>query len=120
MLKLYENVMSSACHGLFYREGEAVGECLAKLCDGNDDILEHARKILIARGWVEAITFKEKEVNAHGSIEVVKGNGSETCHRLRGLISQLYQKRYRASFRFIEVECGSKGDPDCVFRLGAV
>lgn len=119
MLRLYEGVMNSACHGLFHREGEAIAESLAEMCVGPDDMLVYARKLLIARGWVEEIVFKEREVLAQGSIEVVEGNGSCTCHRLQGIISKLYEKRYKGIFRFTEVECRSKGDSNCVFKSEA-
>ena len=120
MLKLYESVMSTACHGLLHREGEVVAESLAAMCVGPNDMLEYARKLLIARGWVEEISFGEREARAHGSIEVAEGTGSETCFRLRGIISKLYEKRYKSSFGFREVECLSKGDSVCVFRSEAV
>ncbi len=119
MLRLYENVMNSACHGLLYLEGVEMAECLAEMCVGPDDMLDYARKILIARGWVEEISFKQAQVDAAGSIEVVEGTGSGTCFRLSGILTRLYEKRYKRPFRFREAECRSKGDQDCVFKSEA-
>jgi len=116
VLKLYEGVMSYACHGLFYREGEALGDRLAELCRGGGDMLECAKKILIARGWVEDIEFGDEEIKVRGSVEVADGSESETCHRLRGILSRLYQTARRKEVRFIEVECCSTGGKVCIFR----
>ena len=118
-MKLYENVMSSACHGLFYREGETLAEHLAELCVGPDDMLEYARKILVARGWVEDMVLKEHEVRVKGSIEVTQGSETKTCHRLRGILSRLYEKRYNEPVRFFEAECCSNGSSECIFKTEA-
>ncbi len=116
ILNLYESVMSYACHGLFYREGEALADQLAELCKEAGDVLDCAKKILKARGWVEEVIFSGDEARVRGSIEVVEDSEAETCHRLRGIISRLYSLRDRKPRRFVEVECCSTGKPECVFR----
>lgn len=116
VLKLYEGVMSYACHGMFYREGEALAEKLAELCKGGGDVFECAKKILVARGWVEDVEFGEAEVRVRGSIEVSKGSETETCHRLRGILSRLCQIVEKKHVRLIEVECCSTGSEECVFK----
>jgi predicted hydrocarbon binding protein len=116
ILRLYEGVMSYACHGLFYREGEALGDQLAELCKGSNSILDGARKILIARGWVEDIVFDEGEIRVKGSIEAYKENEAVSCHRLRGILSRLRSIRGDKNARLVEVECASSGSPECIFK----
>ena len=116
ILRLYESVMSYACHGLFYREGEALADNIAELSGNKENLLEYARKVLIARGWVEDIVFKLDEVRVRGSVEAVQGEESETCHRLRGIISRLYQLHHKKQLRFVEVECSSRGADECLFK----
>ena len=115
-MKLYEGVMSYACHGLFFREGEALADKLAELCNKGNDLLECARKILIARGWVEDVIFGPEEIRVRGSIEVIEGSETETCHRLRGIMSRLYQLQNKKAARIVEVECCSTGGAECVFK----
>ena len=116
ILRLYEGVMSYACHGLFYREGEALADQLAELCKGPDDLMDSARKILIARGWIEGMTINDGEVRVRGSVEVSEGSESATCHRLRGILSRLITIKEDKDIRYAEVECQSTGNPECVFR----
>jgi predicted hydrocarbon binding protein len=115
ILKLYEGVMSYACHGMFYREGEALADNLAELCKGGD-LLDCARKILIARGWVEDVAFGGEEIRVRGSVEVSEGSEAETCHRLRGILSRLYYIKSKEPIRFVEVECCSTGAQECIFK----
>jgi len=116
ILRLYEGVMSYACHGLFFREGEALGDQLAELCKGSGDILDGARKILVARGWVEDVVFDDEEIRVKGSIEADKENESPSCHRLRGILSRLRSINDRKDARLVEVECASSGSEECVFK----
>jgi predicted hydrocarbon binding protein len=116
ILRLYEGVMSYACHGLFFREGEALAGQLAELCKGSGDMLEGARKILIARGWVEDVVFDDGEIRVKGSIEADKENESPSCHRLRGILSRLRSIHGEKNARLVEVECASSGSPECVFK----
>ena len=118
--KLYEGVMSYACHGLFFREGESIADSVAKEIPPNEDLPTGARRVLIARGWVEDIQFGRNEARARGSIEVTPGSESETCHRLRGIVSRLNELQGKGKAKFSEVECESTGSLHCVFRAGGV
>lgn len=113
--RLYEGVMSYACHGLFFREGSALAEEIAKEAAG-EDVLSKARESLVARGWVEDITFDVGEARVKGSVEVSPGSEIETCHRLRGVVSKMYELTTGQKRRFAEVECESTGGGACVFR----
>ena len=113
--KLYESVMSYACHGLFFREGSALADEIAKEAEEEEDLLPAARKVLISRGWVEDVQFGEREARVRGSVESMPGAESETCHRLRGILSRLYELSTKSRARFAEVECASTGAKECVF-----
>ena len=116
--KLYEGVMSYACHGLFFREGESIADSVAKEIPPTEDLLAGARRVLISRGWVEDIQFGRSEARARGSIEVTPGSESETCHRLRGVVSRLHELQGKGKAKYAEVECESTGSLHCVFRAG--
>jgi len=113
--KLYESVMAYACHGLFFREGQSIADGIAKEIERGEDVLAGARRILIARGWVEEIQFADGKVKVRGSIEVSPGSEAETCHRLRGVLTRLYEIRAKERAKVAEVECESTGSPQCVF-----
>ncbi len=117
--KLYESVMSYACHGLFFREGIALADQIAREIEAGENLLSGARTALVARGWVEDIEFREGEARARGSAEVSPGSGAETCHRLRGIVSRVYELSTKKRVRFAEVECASKGAKKCVFAKEA-
>lgn len=115
--KLYESVMSYACHGLFYREGLSLGADIAEMASKSGDYFESCRRILIGRGWVEDVFFAEDEVRVTGSIEASRDAGTQTCHRLKGIISKIYEAERGRRLKFNEEKCVSKGDSDCVFRI---
>ncbi len=115
--RLYESVMSYACHGLFFREGLSLGADIAEMAAKAGDYYESCRRILIGRGWVEDITLGSEEVKVAGSIEASPGVGEETCHRLKGIISKIYEAEKSKRLKFAEVKCVSKGAPECVFRV---
>lgn len=115
--KLYESVMAYACHGLFFREGQSVAEGIAKEVERNEDLLAGARRVLIARGWVEDIQFSGGQVRVRGSIEVSPGSEAETCHRLRGIVSRIYEMHTKDKVKLTEIECESTGGDSCVFRM---
>ncbi len=117
--KLYESVMSYACHGLFFREGESIADSIAKDVPQGEDLLVGARRLLIARGWVEDIQFQGGSVAARGSIEVSPGSEAETCHRLRGVLTRLYEVHTKGRVKLEEVECESTGGRGCRFALEA-
>lgn len=114
--KLYESVMSYACHGLFFREGQSIGDDIAKEAGAGELLFAGARRVLIDRGWVEEIEFGPDTATTKGSIEVSPGSEAETCHRLRGIVSRLYELRTKDRAKFVEVECESTGSSQCVFK----
>jgi predicted hydrocarbon binding protein len=113
--KLYESVMSYACHGLFFREGTVLADEIAREAEEGEDLLPAARKVLIARGWVEDVQFTDGGARVRGSIESSPGSEAETCHRLRGILSRLTEIATKARARLSEVECASTGAKECVF-----
>ncbi len=115
--KLYESVMSYACHGLFFREGQSIADTLVREVERGEQVLAGARRVLISRGWVEDIQFGGNDATARGSIEVSPGSESETCHRLRGIVSRLYEIHTKQRVRFAEVECESTGSSQCLFKM---
>ena len=116
--KLYEGVMSYACHGLFFREGELIADSIAKEVASGEDLVDGARRVLVSRGWVEDIQFSRAEVRAKGSVEVSPGSEAETCHRLRGVVTRLHELQGRGKAKFAEIECESTGGTQCLFRTG--
>ncbi|TLZ59448.1 MAG: hypothetical protein E6K16_07310 [Methanobacteriota archaeon] len=117
--KLYESVMSYACHGLFFREGMALADEIAKEIEEGEDLLPSARKILISRGWVEDVLFTDGGARVRGSIESSAGGEAVTCHRLRGILSRLTEIASKGRARLEEVECVSTGARECVFSQEA-
>lgn len=116
--KLYESVMSYACHGLFFREGVVYGDKISEIAQrSSDTYFSSIERILKGRGWVDEISFGEKEVVVKGSIEVSPGSEVETCHRMRGMLSKIYEKRLGKRMRCMEVSCESTGGNNCVFVI---
>ncbi len=115
--KFYEGVISNACHGLFFHEGLSLGVDIAEIASTAGEYFETCRRILIERGWVEDISLGGEEVKVTGSIEGSPGTGAETCHRLRGIVSKLYEQETGRRARFSEVKCVSRGAPECVLKL---
>ncbi len=116
--KLYESVMSYACHGLLQREGNAVGRGVADIAlKTPEQYFDTIRKVLVGRGWVEEMTFNETGVRAKGSIETFPGSESETCHRLRGILATVYEANRGERMRCVEEECESLGADHCQFRI---
>jgi predicted hydrocarbon binding protein len=114
--KLYESVMSYACHGLFFREGMVLAEELLKSAGSDRDPLTLAKQLIVERGWAEDILFTETGARVRGSIEVAAGSDMETCHRLRGLLSKALETKSKQRVRLNEVECVSTGARECVFE----
>lgn len=117
--KLYESVMSYACHGLFFREGIVLAEGITKSLALGQDPLEVGKKTIIERGWAEDILFTDSGARVRGSIESAPGSEMETCHRLRGILSKLLEAKTKQRVRLAEVECVSTGARECVFEREA-
>src|SRR5438093_1250428 len=81
--KLYESVMSYACHGLFFREGVALADEIVHEIEAGEDLLSTARKMLISRGWVEDIMFTETGARVRGCLDAAPGAASHAAERRR-------------------------------------
>jgi predicted hydrocarbon binding protein len=116
--RLYESIMSYACHGLFFREGILYGAEIAKIAEGNSDgYLDAAAKIMVARGWVDSVDFRDREAIVKGSVEMKPNSKSETCHRVRGIISRVFEGHLGMAVRCTETSCESTGKTSCVFII---
>jgi predicted hydrocarbon binding protein len=117
VMELYEGVMSHACHGLFFKEGSVLGSELAtEALKDRAHYFERANQILKERGWIEGATFKDGEVVVHGSIEVASSD-IPTCHRLRGILREFYERFKGSRVKCTEETCASVGQTECRFRI---
>ena len=117
---LYEGVMSQACYGLFYREGKIIGrEIVDIISNSGEDFFAVSKKLLKGRGWIDDISFGKDKAVVKGSIEVSKSN-NPTCHRLRGIISKIYEAHLERKVYCKEVECKSSGGKQCVFEIEVI
>jgi predicted hydrocarbon binding protein len=115
--ELYEGVMSHACHGLFFKEGSVIGVDMAEeALKDRSKFFERAGAILKERGWVESISFSDAEAVARGSIEVAPSD-IPTCHRLRGILREFYERFKGGRVKCTEEMCASTGQPECRFRI---
>ena len=115
--ELYEGVMSHACHGLFFKEGSVIGSDMAEeALKDRAHYFEKAGQILKERGWVEEIAFTDHEVTAKGSIEVAPSD-IPTCHRLRGILREFYERFKGGRVKCTEEMCASTGGAECRFRI---
>jgi predicted hydrocarbon binding protein len=115
--ELYEGVMSHACHGLFFKEGSVIGsDMAAEALKDRSHFHQRAGEILKERGWIEEISFKDGEVIVKGSIEVVPSD-IPTCHRLRGILREFYERFKGTRVKCTEEACASTGQAECRFRI---
>jgi predicted hydrocarbon binding protein len=114
--KLYESVMSYACHGLFFREGMVLADELLKNAPQGQDLLSFGKQLILDRGWAEDVLFTDRGAKVRGSIEASPGSEMETCHRLRGILSKILEAKTKQRVRLNEVECVSTGAKECVFE----
>ena len=114
--KLYESVMSYACHGLFFREGMVLADEMLRANGAGEDPLVLVKRLLVERGWVEDVLFTERGARVQGSVEAIPGAQTETCHRLRGILSKALEAKAKQRVRLNEVECVSTGGRECVFE----
>jgi predicted hydrocarbon binding protein len=115
--ELYEGVMSHACHGLFFKEGSVIGTDMAEeALKDRSKFFERAGAILQERGWVESITFSDGEAVVQGSIEVAPSD-IPTCHRLRGILREFYERFKGGRVKCTEEMCASTGQPECRFHI---
>lgn len=115
--ELYEGVMSHACHGLFFKEGSVIAASMAEeALKDRSHYFERAGHQLKEHGWVEEVTFSEREVIVKGSIEVSPSE-IPTCHRLRGMLREFYERFKGGRVKCTEEMCASTGHPECRFRI---
>jgi predicted hydrocarbon binding protein len=116
---LYESVMANACHGLFFKEGGILGKEIATAAlQDKEKYFEVAAELLKDRGWVESVEFTEDGVKVKGSFEAT-GREGPTCHRLRGIIRELYERKSSTRVNCQEEECASTGKDYCRFLVKA-
>jgi len=109
--------MAHACHGLFFREGIILGKEIAEQAlPEKDRYFAKAAELLKEYGWVEEVEFGTDRVTVKGSIEVGHGD-IPTCHRLRGILRELYERKSSTHLNCLEEECASKGNGACLFRV---
>ena len=117
MRKLYESLMSQACHGLLFREGLILGaEYVDAAKASGDEYLTAVRKVLEYRGWVQEVDFKKDRVIVKGSAEAHKEDESESCHRLRGILQKVLEHHHGGRAKVSEIECESIGNKRCIFQ----
>lgn len=116
--RLYESLMGHASHGLFFREGLAIGEefSTAAIYSG-EEYFSTIKKLLKYRGWVEEIDFSEDIVTVKGSAEVSQGSEVETCHKLRGILQKVLEGYHGRKVRCTELECESTEGDQCTFSI---
>jgi predicted hydrocarbon binding protein len=115
--ELYEGVMSHACHGLFFKEGSVIAAPMAEeALKDRAHYFDRAGHQLKEHGWVEEVTFSEREVVVKGSIEVSPSD-IPTCHRLRGMLREFYERFKGGRVKCTEEMCASTGHPECHFRI---
>jgi predicted hydrocarbon binding protein len=117
IMELYEGVMSHACHGLFFKEGSVIGADMAEeALKDRPKFHQRAAEILKERGWLEDVRFGDHEVVVKGSIEVVPSD-IPTCHRMRGILREFYERFKGSRVQCTEEACASVGQPECRFRI---
>jgi len=114
--RLYESVMSYACHGLFLREGMALADQRLKDTGDGQDPLAVGKTLIVERGWAEDVMFTDRGARVRGSIEAAPGAEVETCHRLRGILSKVLEAKAKKRVRLQEIECVSTGGRECRFE----
>ncbi|MFZ1022907.1 MAG: V4R domain-containing protein, partial [Thermoplasmata archaeon] len=77
---------------------------------------ERAGQALKERGWIEDVTFSDTEVIVKGSIEVSPSD-IPTCHRLRGILREFYERFKGGRVKCTEEMCASTGNAECRFRI---
>lgn len=115
--KLYEGVMAQACQGLYFREGQIIGEELAKLAEpGSDEYFAKLGKLVVGRGWADEASFEPRRASFKGSMEASTGV-VDGCHRLRGIVKSAYEAKISRRLTIVEIECESQGAAKCVFSI---
>ncbi|MFO8110081.1 MAG: V4R domain-containing protein [Thermoplasmata archaeon] len=115
--RFYEGVMATAYEGLFYREGKVIGSSIIEMIDTDDNMMGKAEKLVQARGWVISLKLEEGVAYSDGSVEVDENAGTKTCHRLRGILSSIYEKKTGDIVDIKEIKCQSLGDERCEFEV---
>jgi len=115
--ELYEGVMSSASHGLFFKEGSIIGIGIASIANRDrKSYFETCQRVLKDKNWVKGIEFGEDIITVQGSIEASRGE-QPTCHRLRGIIRKIYEVYLDKKIYCQETECEGVGNGHCTFKI---
>ncbi len=117
--QFYNDVISRAYEGLFFREGKVIGEGIMQMVKENDDFRKKSAQLIKARGWVDEIELGDSRAKAKGCIEVKKNSDYNTCHRLRGILAIVYQNGTGDIVDVDEKKCESLGDDECIFEINA-
>lgn len=115
--KFYEGVMATAYEGLFYREGKVIGNSITGVMESDENFMEKVEKLVQARGWVVSLKLEDDTAYADGSVEVDNTSHTKTCHRLRGILSSIYEKKTGDMVEIKEMKCQSMGDERCEFEV---
>lgn len=114
---LYENIMSTASHGLFFRSGLIMGRRIAQEGLKNKARYFEVCAILLRdNGWVESITFNGNNILVKDSIEN-KEDGHPNCHMLRGVLARLFEEYQNKKVYCREIKCQGKGNNFCEFQI---
>jgi predicted hydrocarbon binding protein len=115
---LYEGVLSHAAQGLFYREGILIGNSISRETGSGPDRLSAAMKEITRRRWATSMTLDSDagKVTVNGSAEVCSCE-EPTCHRMRGILSALFERQLCKKVLCREVECRSTGAKNCIFII---
>ncbi len=115
--RLYEGVMAQACQGLYFREGQIIGDELANLAEREgDDYFQTLEKLLVGRGWVDEAKLEPRRATFRGSMEASVGV-LDGCHKLRGIVKAIYERKSGRKLTIVEIECEARGGKACVFSL---
>ncbi len=118
--ELYEGIIGNASHGLFCQEGQAIAETIFLELEGQEITMELIASKLKELGWAEDILFADEEVDIVGSPEAAYSNKTPTCHRMRGILRVIYEKKTNCSVKVVEKKCAAQGNDKCVFSVEKV
>lgn len=114
---LYENIMSTASHGLFFRSGLIMGKRIGlEALKNKSKYFEVCGFLLKDNGWLEEINFTDANAIVKNSIEC-KGDGIPSCHMLRGVIAKIYEMHADKKIYCRETKCQGKGNEFCEFQI---
>jgi len=124
--KLYEEVLSNAAYGMFFREGKIIGYSIWNSLFRKrtvEDIPENefiakTEEVLQSRGFIKRLEadFKTSKIVVHGSAESTL-SGEPSCHRLSGVLTALVEKKLNKKVLCHEIKCMTGNDDECIFVI---